>query len=176
LLRVLPCEHPPLPIAWLLAQPSAQAKQHNQSEENHESDTAPNWASRLISTLCRYYQHQPVGQQALVFEALHELFTLHQTRYPMAQQTSEALLRQILLSLPQQGFTPAQNQQVLQQVCELPKDLADKLPIELCLRWRELARVTLQQYQLLEKLSLEENYQEHWRKQQAIIYFDDATQ
>ncbi|QPL56067.1 MULTISPECIES: hypothetical protein [Vibrio] len=39
----------------------------------------------------------------------------------MAQQTSEELLLQILLSLPQQGFTPAQNQQVLQQVCELPK-------------------------------------------------------
>ncbi|HFG1793858.1 hypothetical protein [Vibrio cholerae] len=177
LLRVLPYEQPLSPIVWLLAQPSARAKQHNQSEENHESDTAPNWASRFITTLCRYYQHQQSGQQALAFEALLELFTLHQTRYPMAQQTSEALLLQILMSLPQQGFTPAHNQQVLQQVCELPKELADQLPIELCLRWRELARVTLQQHQLLEKLPLEKNYQEHWRRQQAIIHsFDDATQ
>ncbi|HAS6348644.1 TPA: hypothetical protein I7241_11805 [Vibrio vulnificus] len=176
LLRVLPGEQPSSPIVWLLAQPSAQAKQYNQSEENHESDTAPNWASRLITTLCRYYQHQQAGLQAQAFEALLELFTLHQARYPVAQQTSEGLLLQILLSLPQQGFTPEQNQQVLQQVCELPKDLADKLPIELCLRWRELARVTLQQHQLLEKLPLEKDYQEHWRRQQAIIHFDDATQ
>ncbi|MGL1014228.1 hypothetical protein ACSTEF_20800 [Vibrio vulnificus] len=176
LLRVLPCEHLPSPIAWLLAQSSAQAKQHNQSEENHESDTAPNWASRLLTTLCRYYQPQQAGQQALAFEALLELFSLHQARYPVAQQTSEELLVQILLSLPQQGFTPEQNQQVLKQVCELPKDLADKLPIELCLRWRELARVTLQQHQLLEKLPLEKNYQEHWRRQQTTIHFDDATQ
>ncbi len=112
----------------------------------------------------------------MAFEALLELFSLHQARYPVAQQTSEGLLLQILLSLPQQGFTPEQNQQVLKQVCELPKELADKLPIELCLRWRELARVTLQQHQLLEKLPLEKTYQEYWRRQQATIHFDDATQ
>lgn len=175
LLRVLPCEHLPSPIVWLLAQPNAQAKQHNHSEENHESDTAPNWASRLITTLCRYYQHQQAGKQALAFETLLELFSLHQTRYPVAQQTSEALLLQILISLPQQGFTPAQNQQVLKQVCELPKELADKLPIELCLRWRELARVTLQQYQLLEQLPLEKTYQEHWRRQLNQMVTDNKT-
>ncbi|GHZ93535.1 hypothetical protein VCSRO128_3450 [Vibrio cholerae] len=107
---------------------------------------------------------------------LGQVFSLHQARYSVAQQTSKELLLQILISLPQQGFTPAQNQKVLQQVCELPQDVADKLPIELCLRWRELARVTLQQHQLLEKLPLEKNYQEHWRRQQATIHFDDATQ
>ncbi|EKA4523124.1 hypothetical protein OLI68_003441 [Vibrio cholerae] len=185
LLGVLPCAHLPSPIAWLLAQPCAQAELDNQSEESQQcnenqqcnsSDTAPNWASRLLTILCRYYQHQQAGQQALAFEALLTLFTLHQVRYPVAQQTSDELLLQILISLPQQDFTPAQNQKVLQQVCELPQDVADKLPIELCLRWRELARMTLQQHQLLEKLPLEENYQEHWLKQQAIIHFDDAMQ
>ncbi|EMA3773850.1 hypothetical protein ACUT7C_002358 [Vibrio cholerae] len=167
LLRVLPSEQPPSPIVWLLAQPCAQATLDNQSEESQQcnsSDTAPNWASRLLTILCRYYQHQQAGQQALAFEALLTLFTLHQVRYPVAQQTSEELLLQILISLPQQGFTPAQNQKVLQQVCELPQDVADKLPIELCLRWRELARVTLQQHRLLEKLPLEKDYQEHWRR------------
>ncbi|ELP5728886.1 hypothetical protein QTV44_002139 [Vibrio vulnificus] len=176
LLGVLPCAHLPSPIAWLLAQPCAQATLDNQSEESQQcnenqqcnsSDTAPNWASRLLTILCRYYQHQQAGQQALAFEALLTLFTLHQVRYPVAQQTSEELLLQILNSLPLQGFTPAQNQKVLQQVCELPQDVADKLPIELCLRWRELARVTLQQHRLLEKLALKKNHQEHWRRQQA---------
>ncbi len=39
-----------------------------------------------------------------------------------------------------------------------------------------LERMTLQQHQLLEKLPLEKDYQEHWRRQQATIHFDDATQ
>ncbi|EGS69344.1 hypothetical protein VCBJG01_1446 [Vibrio cholerae BJG-01] len=33
----------------------------------------------------------------------------------------EKLLLLILFSLPQQGFTTGQNQQLLKQVCELPK-------------------------------------------------------